>query len=83
MFFFVFISYVFERLKQAEADRCHKALAYFRIIFVSNAAQQVFNYFCFVKAEMVAALPDWKGHPLGPPIVVHCSAGIVDPQFVC
>lgn len=19
---------------------------------------------------------DWKGHPLGPPIVVHCSAGI-------
>ena len=19
---------------------------------------------------------DWKGHPLGPPIIVHCSAGI-------
>lgn len=20
--------------------------------------------------------PKWQGHPLGPPIVVHCSAGI-------
>ena len=20
--------------------------------------------------------PEWQGHPLGPPIVVHCSAGI-------
>jgi len=26
--------------------------------------------------EMVSELADWKGHPLGPPIVVHCSAGI-------
>ena len=24
---------------------------------------------------MVAELKDWDGHPLGPPIVVHCSAG--------
>ena len=24
---------------------------------------------------MVSELADWKGHPLGPPIVVHCSAG--------
>jgi tyrosine-protein phosphatase non-receptor type 9 len=29
------------------------------------------------QAEMVAALGDtWAGHPRGPPIVVHCSAGI-------
>ena len=27
--------------------------------------------------EVVAALEDgWTGHPEGPPIVVHCSAGI-------
>ena len=25
---------------------------------------------------MVDSLQSWKGHPLGPPIVVHCSAGI-------
>lgn len=26
---------------------------------------------------MVAALGDtWAGHPRGPPIIVHCSAGI-------
>lgn len=29
------------------------------------------------QAEMVTALGDtWAGHPRGPPIVVHCSAGI-------
>ncbi len=29
------------------------------------------------QAEMTAELGDtWRGHPLGPPIVVHCSAGI-------
>ena len=25
---------------------------------------------------MTAELIGWTGHPLGPPIVVHCSAGI-------
>ncbi|XP_023344364.1 tyrosine-protein phosphatase non-receptor type 9 [Eurytemora carolleeae] len=28
------------------------------------------------QAEMTAELIGWTGHPLGPPIVVHCSAGI-------
>merc|ERR1711994_563127 len=29
------------------------------------------------QAEMVAVMtPPWLGHPLGPPMVVHCSAGI-------
>ena len=29
------------------------------------------------QAKMVKALGDtWAGHPRGPPIVVHCSAGI-------
>lgn len=29
------------------------------------------------QAAAVAALSDtWAGHPRGPPIVVHCSAGI-------
>lgn len=29
------------------------------------------------QASMVTALGDtWAGHPRGPPIVVHCSAGI-------
>ena len=29
------------------------------------------------QAQMVKALGDtWAGHPRGPPIVVHCSAGI-------
>lgn len=29
------------------------------------------------QASMVSALEDtWAGHPRGPPIVVHCSAGI-------
>ena len=29
------------------------------------------------QAELVTAMaPAWTGHPLGPPIVVHCSAGI-------
>jgi protein tyrosine phosphatase len=29
------------------------------------------------QAEMVSALEDsWAGHQRGPPIVVHCSAGI-------
>lgn len=29
------------------------------------------------QAEMVQSLGDtWNGHPRGPPIVVHCSAGI-------
>jgi len=28
------------------------------------------------QAEMVEAIDGWIGHPLGPPIVVHCSAGI-------
>ena len=30
------------------------------------------------QAEMVEAIEGWSGHPLGPPIVVHCSAGIVN-----
>lgn len=30
-----------------------------------------------MQSSMVAAMGDtWTGHPLGPPIVVHCSAGI-------
>ena len=29
------------------------------------------------QAELVTAMaPAWTGHTLGPPIVVHCSAGI-------
>ena len=29
------------------------------------------------QAELVSSMsPAWAGHPLGPPIVVHCSAGI-------
>lgn len=29
------------------------------------------------QANMVSVLGDtWAGHPRGPPIVVHCSAGI-------
>merc|ERR1719249_585667 len=29
------------------------------------------------QADMTARMsPKWKGHPLGPPMVVHCSAGI-------
>lgn len=29
------------------------------------------------QTTMVAALGDtWAGHPRGPPIIVHCSAGI-------
>ena len=28
------------------------------------------------QADMTARMsPKWKGHPLGPPMVVHCSAG--------
>lgn len=31
----------------------------------------------FRQAEMVQSMGDkWRGHPRGPPIVVHCSAGI-------
>lgn len=30
-----------------------------------------------MQATLVAALSDtWASHPLGPPIIVHCSAGI-------
>lgn len=30
-----------------------------------------------MQSSLVTALGDtWTGHPLGPPIVVHCSAGI-------
>ena len=30
-----------------------------------------------MQSTLVTALGDtWTGHPLGPPIVVHCSAGI-------
>jgi hypothetical protein len=29
----------------------------------------------FLQEEMVKGLVGWLGHPLGPPIVVHCSAG--------
>jgi protein tyrosine phosphatase len=30
-----------------------------------------------MQGTLVAALGDtWTSHPLGPPIVVHCSAGI-------
>ena len=28
------------------------------------------------QAEQTESMPDWHGHPLGPPIVIHCSAGI-------
>ena len=29
------------------------------------------------QADMTAQMnPKWKGHPLGPPMVVHCSAGM-------
>jgi len=30
-----------------------------------------------IQANMAASMkPKWTGHPLGPPIVVHCSAGV-------
>lgn len=45
----------------------HSALA--MLDFLERVRQQ--------QANMVAALGDtWAGNPRGPPIVVHCSAGI-------
>ena len=43
--------------------------------FDRRADLRHFNH--HVQAEMVAVMaPPWPGHPLGPPMVVHCSAGI-------
>ena len=39
------------------------------------------------QADMTARMsPKWKGHPLGPPMVVHCSAGnknVIIDNIVC
>jgi hypothetical protein len=36
----------------------------------------------FLQEEMVKGLVGWLGHPLGPPIVVHCSAGKPNDDFL-
>lgn len=47
---------------------------------VPSSAMAMLNFLQKVRdkqAQMVTALGDtWAGHPRGPPIVVHCSAGI-------
>lgn len=47
---------------------------------VPHSAKEMLNFLERVRrqqANMVLALGDtWAGHPRGPPIVVHCSAGI-------
>lgn len=47
---------------------------------VPHSAKAMLNFLERVRrqqANMVAALGDtWAGHPRGPPIIVHCSAGI-------
>lgn len=46
---------------------------------VPQSAQAMLEFLDRVRdqqANMVTALGDWTGHPKGPPIVVHCSAGI-------
>ncbi|XP_017055441.1 tyrosine-protein phosphatase non-receptor type 9 isoform X2 [Drosophila ficusphila] len=47
---------------------------------VPSSAMAMLNFLQKVRekqAQLVAALGDtWAGHPRGPPIVVHCSAGI-------
>lgn len=47
---------------------------------VPSSAMAMLNFLQKVRdkqAQMVSALGDtWAGHPRGPPIVVHCSAGI-------
>ena len=47
---------------------------------VPNKAESFLQFLLKVQnfqAEAVHNMEDsWQGHPLGPPIVVHCSAGI-------
>lgn len=48
---------------------------------VPKSAAQILDFISLVRANQAERLaeltqPAWHGHPLGPPIVVHCSAGI-------
>ncbi|XP_070542371.1 tyrosine-protein phosphatase non-receptor type 9-like [Ptychodera flava] len=47
---------------------------------VPSSASAMLHFLSEVRACQAKAVKDlgdnWKGHPLGPPIVVHCSAGI-------
>lgn len=47
---------------------------------VPKSAAQILDFIGLVRANQAERLgqlqPSWSGHPLGPPICVHCSAGI-------
>lgn len=47
---------------------------------VPDSAMAMLDFLAHVReaqARLTTSLGDkWTGHPLGPPIVVHCSAGI-------
>lgn len=47
---------------------------------VPKTAAQILDFINLVRTNQVERLvelkPTWQGHPLGPPICVHCSAGI-------
>lgn len=47
---------------------------------VPHSAEAFLNFMFDVRSQQASRTadlgPSWIGHPLGPPIVVHCSAGI-------
>lgn len=47
---------------------------------VPKSAAQILDFIALVRANQVERLgelqPAWQGHPNGPPVCVHCSAGI-------
>lgn len=47
---------------------------------VPSSALSLLDFLSTVKRQQKRAVKalgsQWRGHPLGPPIVVHCSAGI-------
>ena len=55
-------------VREKQVQHCHQYYPHRRLYIVIIDINQ---------AEMVAVMtPPWLGHPLGPPMVVHCSAGI-------
>ena len=55
-------------VREKQVQHCHQYYPHRRRYIVIIDINQ---------AEMVAVMtPPWLGHPLGPPMVVHCSAGI-------
>lgn len=82
--FFFFLTFLLCSFSHKQTGECREVSHYLYMSWpdfgVPKSASAMLDFRAEVKQRQELALrtifPDWTGPPGGPPIVVHCSAGI-------